>query len=187
MTTLSERRPEAIEPEVFLSNHHRIQEWMLKVDEMKASGKSAAQAAKASGVNLKAYLLTKKLSKMEREDAESLIRDALLYARLLDLGLFAQEDLFPALGDNSAFLGLTSKVMGEHRAWEAEQAGYEAGKLDDPLDNNPHPVGTELHQRYVVGWHNGASYRTEAEARGEKIIKPRKKGQGNPEDNNPED
>ena len=41
----------------------------------------------------------------------------------------------------------------------------------------------------MTGWHGGNAYRQEAEARGEKIIRPRKGGRSNPEDggDDPED
>jgi hypothetical protein len=76
-----------IEPEVFLSSHRRISDWILKADEFKASGKAAVSTAKALGVNLDAYKLVRELAKMERPRAEALLRDVLLYAKWLDLGL----------------------------------------------------------------------------------------------------
>lgn len=170
-----------LEPEVFLSAHRRITDWRTRANELVASGKAAVNTAKSLGVNIQAYKLTIKLSKMEREAAEDLIRSALLYARLLDLGLFDQEDLFAGQGDNSAFQNLTSKVMNDHKAWEAETQGYNDGKYGDTLDNNPHAPGSEFYARWVTGWHNGTAFRKEAEARGEKIIRPRR-GKGNPED-----
>ena len=168
-----------IEPEVFLSNHRRISDWQLRVDEYKATGKARLNSAKAAGINLQAYKLVRKLAKMERGDAERLIRDVLLYSKFLDLGLGDQLDLFGGQ-ENSALAGLTAQVVSEHKGWEAERAGYEAGKTGEPSDNCPHQPGDELHQRWMVGWHDGNAYRKEAEARGEEIIKPRR-GSG-PED-----
>lgn len=168
-----------LEPEVFLSSHRRISDWLLKADEFKASGKAAVNTAKALGVNLGAYKLVRKLAKMERADAEALLRDTLLYAKWLDLGLGDQLDLFGQ--DDTALSGLTAKVVTEHKGWEAEKEGYEAGKSGEPSDNCKHNPGTEFHQRWMVGWHGGNAFRQEAEARGEQIIKPRKGGE-NPED-----
>lgn len=151
----------------------------MKAEELKASGKAAANTAKALGVNLDAYKLVRKLAKMERPRAEALLRDTLLYAKWLDLGLGDQLDLFGK--DDTALAGLTAKVVTEHKGWEAERTGYEAGKSNDPSDNCPHLPGTEMHQRWMVGWHDGHAYRQQAEARGEQVIKPRKGG-SNPED-----
>jgi hypothetical protein len=90
------------------------------------------------------------------------------------LDLFGQDD--------APLAGLTAKVVTEHKGWEAEREGYEAGKSGEPSDNCKHNPGTEFHQRWMVGWHGGYVYRQEAEARGEQINKPRK-GSDNPEDN----
>jgi len=103
-----------------------------------------------------------------------------LYAKWLDLGLGDQLDLFGG-NDSEPLAGLTAKVVTEHKGWEAEREGYEAGKCGEPSDNCKHAPGTEYHQRWMVGWHGGNAYRQEAAARGEQIIKPRKGGD-NPED-----
>jgi hypothetical protein len=132
--------PRIVEPEVFLSQHRRISDWLVRADEFKASGKAAVNTARAMGVNTKAYKTVRKWMKMERAEVEQDLRDVLLYARILDLGLFDQLDLF-SKDHNSALAGLTSKVVSEHKEWEAEKEGYEAGKSGDPLDNNPHPAG----------------------------------------------
>lgn len=173
-------RPTTLEPEIFLSQHRRISDWLLKADEFKASGKAALNTAKATGVNLDAYKMVKKWAKQDREQVEKNLRDALLMARLLDLGLFDQMDLF-ASETNSALSGLTAKVMTDHKEWEAERAGYDEGKSGSPLDNNPHAPGSPLHERFIVGWHGGNAFQQQAEARGEQIIKPRR-GSSNPED-----
>ena len=168
-----------VEPEVFLSSHRRISDWCLKAEELKASGKAAVNTAKALGINLDAYKLVRKLAKLERPRAEAMLRDTLLYAKWLDLGLGDQLDLFGQ--DDRAMAGLTAKVVNEHKGWETERAGYDAGKAGEPSDNCQHLPGSELHQRWMVGWHDGNAYRQQAEARGEQIIKP-KRGGSNPED-----
>lgn len=186
--TMERPHAEGLEPETFLQAHRRITDWKQKVEELAASGKAAANTANALGINLKAYKAALRLGKMQRTEAEEYLRKTLLYARWLDLGLFNQEDLFASnTGSDSEMQGFTSKVVREHKAWEAEREGYENGKFSDPLDNNPHPAGSEFHQRYVVGWHDGAAYRKEAEARGEQLIRPKKRTVGgNPEDRNGE-
>ena len=168
-----------IEPEVFLSSHRRISDWFLKAEELKASGKAAVNTAKALGINLDAYKLVRKLAKLERPRAEAMLRDTLLYAKWLDLGLGDQLDLFGQ--DDRAMAGLTAKVVSEHKGWETERAGYDAGKAGAPSDNCQHLPGSELHQRWMIGWHDGNAYRQQAEARGEQLIKP-KRGGSNPED-----
>ena len=187
-TTQREKPSGIIEPEVFLANHRRISDSLLSFEEFKASGKARVASAKAAGVNIQAYKLVRKLARMERRDAEQLIRDTLLYAKLLELGLGDQLDLFTGQ-EHNVVAGLTASVVAEHKGWEAERQGYENGKFSDPSDNCPHDPGTELHSRYMTGWHAGNAYRQEAEARGEKIIKPRKGGGSNPEDggDDPED
>jgi len=184
MVKAQSRPAESMEPEVFLSNHRRIAERIRAAEESAASGKAAVNSAKAAGFNVQAYKFVRKLSKMDRGDAERLIRDALVYSRFLDLGLFDQRDLFATIdGKNDAdpMASLTASVVQGHKEWEAEQAGYQNGRVNDPLDNNPYLPGTAMHERYIVGWRDGEASRREAEARGEQVIKA-KKGRGAEED-----
>lgn len=185
-TATKARKPKpelSIEPEVFLAQHRRITDLEQKVEEWKASGKSAVQSAKAAGINYDAYKLLRKLRRMDPDKAERLIKDALAYARILGTGLFEQGDLFGGDSLDDLIASLKPADIAAHQEWEAEKEGYEAGKIGEPIDNCKYPVGTPFYVAYMKGYRDGEASPAAkaAAAQDEKIIKPRR-GDDNPED-----
>lgn len=167
----------SLEPESFLSAWRRIGDRKLAADEAKAGVKAAVATARHMGTDLAALKFVGKLAALPQDEARSALRNVILYAAWLDLGLGDQRELFDL---NSDLAGLTGRVVNEHRDWEAERAGYEAGKADTPLDANTHTPGSSEYERWVVGWHDGAATRKAQIESG--IIKPKQQPEGNPED-----
>lgn len=167
----------SIEPEFFLKQYRDIQESADTADEVKADHKSKMQAAKSAGIDIVALKLVHKLRKMEPRDAQSTMRNTILYLRWLGVNILEQEELF-----TESTAGLTAHVQATQAAWEAERQGHRAGKDNAPLDTNPHRPGSEEHQRWVIGWHDGAQDRKASAKPGIQDISPHDGDGPNPED-----
>lgn len=168
-----------MEPEYFLKRYREIGDKARSSDKAKAAWKADIQVAKSAGVNVKALKLVDKLRKMDPRDAQSLMRDTILYMRWLGLNILDQEEL---LGDNASTAGLTERVVSTHATWEAGVAGYKAGKEGRPIDDNPFRPGSETHQAWASEWldgHSDAELETPPEVTD---IQPRKHDEENPED-----
>lgn len=165
------------EPELFLKRYRDITDRARDSDEAKALWKSEIQKAKGAGVDVKALKLADKIRNMDPAAGQALIRNTILYLGWLGVNILGQEDLF-----EPSTTGLTEHVMQTHKAWEAGRAGYEAGKVGEPIDSNPHAPGSEEHQRWASEWHDGADDHKTQSASPIKDIKPREGGGDNPED-----
>lgn len=168
-----------IEPEYFLKRYRDIADKARDSEAAKAAWKGEINLAKSTGINTKALKLVDKLRRMEPRDAQSLVRDTVLYLRWLGLNILDQEDL---LAVGSSTTGLTQHVISTHAVWEAGKAGYDAGKAGVPLDSNPFAPGTETHQRWVSEWRDGFEDGKGHAAPGGSIIQPKDHGTDNPED-----
>jgi ribosome modulation factor/uncharacterized protein (UPF0335 family) len=143
-----------IEPEFFLKRFRDISDKALTAEEYKAAWKAEMEAAKSSGVDIKALKLVNMLRKMDTRVAQAMLRHTILYLRWLGLNLLDQEELLDSAGPSTT--GLTEQVIATHAAWEAGHQGYKAGKAGHPIDTNPYPPGTETHQRWAAEWYDGA-------------------------------
>lgn len=168
-----------IGPEYFLKRYRDIGDKEHIVDKAKAAWKADIQVAKSTGINVKALKLVDKLRGMDPRDAQSLIRDTILYLRWLGLNILDQEEL---IDDGPSTAGMTSYIVATHAAWEARKAGYAAGKKGRPVDSNPFAPGSETHQRWASEWLDGHADAESLAPPGNKDIQPHNHDGENPED-----
>lgn len=168
-----------IEPELFLKRYRHIADAARDSDGAKALWKSEISAAKGSGINIKALKLCDKIRRMTPLEGQSYLRYTILYLRWLGCDILDQEDLV----SDEQTSDITAHVMQTHKAWEAGNQGYKAGKSGSPLDANPHRPGSEEHSRWAIEWRDGQDDRNGVGARD---IHPGHHDEGNPEDPPPE-
>lgn len=166
-----------IDPEYFLKRYRDIGDKENLFHKARSALKAEIETAAATGINKKALKLVEKLRKMEPREAQSLIRDAVLYMRLLGLNILDQEELL-----EPSTTGLTEHIIGTHAAWEAGRAGYAAGKEGRPIDDNPFRPGTETHQHWASEWLDGHDDAESQATPGTTDIQPRDHNGENPED-----
>lgn len=109
------------------------------------------QKYKKLGVNPAAL---RQIAKMRDQDPDEVLetqREVVRMSALLNMPM-NQEDLFP--GDEAP---LPTQVQVEQSAWEAEDAGYLAGKAGRAIDSSPynHQPGSELFVKWRDGWQKG--------------------------------
>lgn len=152
-----------------------------------AAGHERAVVARLEkqGVNKKAFKLFLQLRDMEHEEAELLLLTTLRYCRFAKLPIGAQTSLFASSDDAGE---PSTKASEELASAEVYDAGTRAGLAGDNHDSNPHEPGTERHQRWSQGWHNGQNELGKRMWPGDDVTaKPKKKlgarrRSGNPED-----
>lgn len=121
------------------------------IDEASGKKRAILKRAKAAGVDCDALLAALRAKKRDPDEVRIALRNALRYSGILAPGAkLTQDDLF-GLDERP----LNNKVRGEMGAWDADQAGYEAGKAGGQLDDSPYPAGSEAQAHYHTGWSRG--------------------------------
>lgn len=103
-----------------------------------------------AGVHTKAAQIVAKLRDEDPEEVVELIRELVRMLALVQIPV-EQAELFPEEG------ALPSKVIEEQSEWEAEDAGFLAGKAGRPIDDSPynHQPGSALFVKWRDGWDRG--------------------------------
>jgi hypothetical protein len=110
-------------------------------DSAKGRLQSIYKAAKDDGVDIDALKEVRKMDKGDHAEVELRYRNTGRYLRVLESKLAVQFELFPEV-KQSAAVG----------AW---LAGSRAGKAGEPVENNPHTVGSAPFEEYDQGWRHG--------------------------------
>jgi hypothetical protein len=103
-----------------------------------------------AGCDMPAVDLCIKLRKLEPEVAETRLRNALRYARWLNMPIGAQPGLFSddaGVPSIDAQRGLTEA--------QAYQEGHAAGLVGRSRTDTRFDIGTPMHARFVDGWNDG--------------------------------
>ena len=146
-----EVKTNGLAPEDFLKLYRAIKDTKRVKDEASSAHKAARENFKAAGGDLNAMKIVDHLQGLDDAEAELRMRETLRYAAWLGLEIGTQIDMF---GD-APQVDLTASVASQHREWEAEQAGYKAGKAGEPIDNCPHSGGSPYFVRWRQGWNDG--------------------------------
>jgi hypothetical protein len=120
-----------------------------KVEEETGVLRALLKRAKGDGINTKQIVATYQASKLDPTVVVQDLRDFVRYLGLRSIPV-APQDLFDNLD-----LQVSQSEAVTHENWQAEQAGYTAGKIGAPLDDNPYPAGSELFGKFRTGWQEG--------------------------------
>jgi ribosome modulation factor len=150
-TAVMPRDNNGLAPEDFLTLYRAIKDTKRLKDEAAAAHKAARENFKAAGGDLNAMKIVDHLQGLDDAEAELRMRETLRYAAWLGLEIGTQTELF----GSAPQVDLTASVASQHREWEAEQAGYKAGKASEPIDNCPHSGGSPYFSRWRQGWNDG--------------------------------
>lgn len=147
-----------LSPSEFLKHYRLVgdakREFDRAADEAKAKQgiyRSALKAAKKSGVN-QAMLIEAMRIKTTADEAKVAMqfRDLGRYLRYLNSPFGEQFGLF-----DDGVAEVPGDARKEYEDWEAHEQGYRAAQAGTPIDQCPHPVGSELAQVWSLGWNKG--------------------------------
>jgi hypothetical protein len=104
---------------------------------------------KSDGLNTRSIINAVNVSKLDPEEVRNQLRSDLHYMALRNMPV-TQSDLFEGQSYET-----TAKTQEQEQQWEAEDAGYKAGRHGAKIEDAPYPPGTELHVRWLEFWHKG--------------------------------
>lgn len=141
----------AMNPNDFLSTLGGLLQSTQAKDSAVAKQRAVRARFENMGANMRALDLMLKLRKVEPEDAEMLLRDALRYCRWASMKVGEQASLF---GSDDA-QAPSEKARGEWTEAQAYEEGYAAGKAGRSGTDHRFVAGTPVHQRFYQGWVDG--------------------------------
>jgi ribosome modulation factor/uncharacterized protein (UPF0335 family) len=139
------------------ANNDSAADWIRQIrqqtricDEETGVLRNLFKRAKSDGMNTAAMRAAIRASKLDSDEVESGLRDQLRYMAIIHVGVNKE-----ALFDWSDTV--TSKTEHEDKLWEADDAGYRAGRHGVKTDDCPpsFPPGSELHVHWLASWHKG--------------------------------
>lgn len=151
VTSLAEAEKPNVPPEVFLTHYQAIRNARRAHEDTSMALARCKKAAKGAGLDLDAFRLLENLSKLEEDEAEIQLRHLHQYAVWANLPIGTQLDAF---GQHQVPKP-KAKALTEHDLWKASDAGYRSGRAGRPRDDNPHPLGSEIHVNWANGWIDG--------------------------------
>jgi hypothetical protein len=153
----------------------------MAVTEAMGVHRSRVKAAKNAGVDTKALLAGLQMRKRDPEEVMAEVKNGLRYLAFLGLPIGAQAGLFS--NDGEIADQLTDTERAQQAEWEAQVAGYSAGRAGQHRDANPHPPGTPHHVAWDEHYLKGqAAIAAEMGPGVTPISEGRRQRQGNPED-----
>lgn len=141
----------AMSPNDFLSTLGGLLQSTQVKDTAVAKQRAVRARFEKMGCNMRALDLMLKLRKMEPEDAEMLLRDALRYSRWANMKIGEQAGLFAS--DDADVP--SEKARGEWTEAQAYEEGYSAGKAGRSGTDHRFTPGTPVHQQFYRGWVDG--------------------------------
>jgi len=118
-----------------------------KKDEAVNALRNARKAAKADGVQLKALDAVRVLAKLDSHELTQDFNDIVRYARLLQVPLYSQLDMFDAPDGSSDEADIIAKAASD---------GLRAGRLGETADSaNPYDPGSPAGQAWLEYWRKG--------------------------------
>lgn len=144
-------------------------------DRSTAKARNVRKRFENMGCDMPALALMLSLRKLEPEEAEQRLRNALRYSRWANMKIGDQGDLFTINGVDAP----AEKATAEWTEAQAVEEGYAAGKAGRDPNDSRFPLGSPLAQKHYEGWVQGQAYLAEAlgrePAEGE-TLKPAKRG-----------
>jgi hypothetical protein len=151
MPSLAEAHSHNVPPELFLSHYRTMRDAKRAKDEAGAAFLRASKAATAVGINLKATKLLDKLTEMDADEVDVLLRQVASYSKWTGKPIGTQANMF---GDPDVPEVKASAAVAQTE-WAASEAGYLAGKGGGLREENPFPEGGPLHVQWDKGFLKG--------------------------------
>jgi ribosome modulation factor len=111
--------------------------------------RNIVKRAKADGTNVKAMSATYSARKLDPQQVVADMRDTIRYMNLRRIPMVA-EDLFAGWDTR-----VTDKTREIDTLFEAEAAGYAAGRAGAKIEDCTYQAGTDLHVEWVRSWKLG--------------------------------
>jgi ribosome modulation factor len=111
--------------------------------------RNIVKRAKSDGVNTTAMINAVKASKLDPEVVAQDLRDQIRYMGLIHIPL-TQASLFEGFDTT-----ISQQTQREDDLWDAEDAGYKAGRHGVRIEECPYTPGTELHVHWLEWWNKG--------------------------------
>jgi hypothetical protein len=162
-----------ISPNDFLSAIVELDELTRGKDRSVAKLRTVRQRMEKAGCDMKALDLALSLRKLDTGEAEIRLRNALRYARWLEMRVGDQGSLFSDDSDQPA-----EKAREEYTEAQAKAEGYEAGKAGRDGRVHRFPQGSVLAQAFYEGWLSGQTLLAEmlgTERKDGETLKPAKR------------
>jgi ribosome modulation factor len=131
-------------------------EWMRlyrtqrrKCDEEQGVLRNIVKRAKTDGMNTKAMIAAIAATKLDPEVVAADLRDEIRYMTIVRIPIH-QAELFDGWDET-----VTQKTTQQDDLWDAEDAGYRAGRHGAAVEECKYLPGTELHVHWLEHWHKG--------------------------------
>lgn len=111
--------------------------------------RNIVKRAKSDGINTKEMIAVVALSKLDPDQVQADLRDRVRYMALRRMPVI-QVELFGGLD-----VTLTPSSQQKDDLWDAEEAGYRAGRHGASRDDCPYPPATEMYVHWVEFWFKG--------------------------------
>jgi len=141
--------PENIDNDAKLAWMRQYQTQKRLCDEANGVLRSIIKRAKSEGMNSKSLIGAVASSKLDPDVVKNDLRDTIHYLSLLRMPL-TQAELFADLD-----VTVSEDTAAASSAWDADDAGYRAGRAGAGIDDCPFPHGTELAVHWVKSWQAG--------------------------------
>lgn len=147
------------DPNTYLKHHRAALESGRALGEAQSAHQNTLKAAKKDGVDIDVLKALIRLQKQDPTEVSLHFQTLARYAAWTGKPLGFQADLLAGAGDHQ---GPDDDAVAEFTLAEVLQQGYTDATQGAPIDNNPHPVGTDMAAEWAKGWHRGAEFMSSA-------------------------
>lgn len=158
--------------------------WMRRAAGAKRAAEEASSAyrlilknAKKDGINQKQLVAALAARSQDPDVLAIERRDFDMYMGFMGMPIGGQAGLFPEPKPDDS---TTPAEDHDQQVWDAEEAGYKAGRQAAKRDTNPHDPGTELNQTWDGQWIRGQAFIASQMGPGVENVAAPKRGRGRP-------
>jgi hypothetical protein len=143
-----DRRPGNVTDGSFLKHLRLCSDAKTALDETNGVYRAKLKAAKTDGIDTSALISVMRARKKEPADVAEAMQKRIRYLTLAGIPLGTQFALFGTPE-------LTGAEAGEQAEWDADDAGYQAGRTGGAQTDNPHQAGRAAFAAWVRGFKRG--------------------------------
>jgi hypothetical protein len=140
-----------VSPETVLEARREITGSKRDLETAQGNHRNVCKRWKNQGVNVKALIEVIQLRRQEPETTVAHFRDVFRYGRIEKAEFALQLDLLNQVRDTEP----TGKAREQHQEFEAQEAGYIAGRRGFGQEGAPGKPGDKAHALYLQGWKRG--------------------------------
>ncbi len=138
----------------FLEFVRRVSLRRRDLEEAQGRYRAEVKAAKSAGLSTKLLLEALAARARDPDELAAEQQQRARYFAWLALPVGTQAALFAGAADDA----LTEPQSTEQALWEADDAGYRAGRAGHPRDETPHPLGSVFHVEWDKGYLRGQAF-----------------------------